>query len=436
MPDVFPGVSQRAVRQMENKPRVRITNTAVEEAKPRDKEYVMWDQTVAGFGLRVRPTGGKSFIFTYRTAGGRAGKVQRVTIGNASMKVDPARAKAKELAGKHHGGADPAKERAEERKTIEEEARALKVSDLLDLFVAEHVKPMLKPSTTKEYERLVEKVLKPSVGRHKTRDLSPAHVSEMYHRMKVNTPTQAAHAVRVLSSAAKLAEEWGLREPGSNPCKIRLQGSRRRERLFSNAEVARLQAKITEHEAQNKMTPSCALALRLLFETGCRAGEICDLQWSNVDLVEGEISWPSTKTGSLTKAITSEASKLFKAAERYADCDYVCPSPALKRLRVETLEGAFERVMKAAKVPANENATLHLIRHWFATRTYSDASIALNLQMRIVGHKSVATAMRYAHAAKEDLKRATLQAEKKRAAAIRAAEKAGKIIPLPVREGR
>ena len=89
--------------------RTRLTKSAVEDAELREKEYVLWDTSISGFGLRVRPSGGKSFVFTYRTAGGRAGRVQRVTIGNAAkMKVDVAREKAKGLAGQHHGGVDPA----------------------------------------------------------------------------------------------------------------------------------------------------------------------------------------------------------------------------------------------------------------------------------------------------------------------------------------
>lgn len=417
---------------MEN--RTRITNTVVADALPRDKEYVIWDSAISGFGLRVRPTGGKSYIFTYRTAGGRAGKVQRVTIGNAAkMKADPAREKAKALAGQHHGGVDPAADKAEERAEAIAERNAPTVADLLDRFIKEHAKVTLKEKTWSEYERLCKKVLKPQLGKLKVGAVQPKDVSEMYHAIRAK-PTQAGLAVRVLSSAMSMAEEWGLREAGSNPCRIRLKGGRRRERLFSDAEVARLLVTIDRHEAEKKMTDSVALALRLLFATGCRAGEICDLTWSNVDLEENWLEWRTHKTdggGSLRKAITAEAARLLERAERIEGVDFVCPSPGQKRLRVETLEAAFERVMKSAKVPANENATLHLIRHWFATATYSDASIPLPMQMKIVGHKSVATAMRYAHVAQEALQKAARQAEKKRTAAIKAGARKGKVVQFP-----
>src|SRR2546430_2672983 len=78
-------------------------------------------------------------------------------------------------------------------------------------------------------------------------------------------PTQAALAVRVLSSAMSWAEEAGLRAPGPNPASIRLKGSRKRNRLFSDAEVSRLLNAIDSMEQNDKMLPSVALGLRLLF---------------------------------------------------------------------------------------------------------------------------------------------------------------------------
>jgi integrase len=234
----------------------------------------------------------------------------------------------------------------------------------------------------------------------------------------------------VLSSAMSWAEEFGLRPAGPNPASIRLKGTRRRQRLFSDTEVGRLLNTIEALEVAGKLTASSALGLRLLFATGCRAGEICGLRWQNVDLDEGVLRWPDSMTGFLEKPITDEARALLESAERTVGVDWVCPSPVYRQLRVETLEAGFERVMKAAKVPANENATLHLIRHWFASRTYSDKSIPLPLQMAIVGHNSVATAMRYAHVNRAEVQQAARDAANRRATSIKAAGSRGDVVKL------
>jgi integrase len=411
---------------MDNQKKVRLTKTVVENADRGEKEYVLWDSRVAGFGLRVRPTGAKSYVFVYRSAGGRAGKVRRITI--KATTPDEALTQAKALAGQYHGGGDPAAEKADEK--LEAARKAITVGDVLDRFVADHAKLKLTAKTSTEYERVADKLLKPAIGKISIADLEPKHVASMYHDQR-KTPTQAALAVRVLSSAMSWAEEAGLRPHGPNPARIRLKGSRRRERLFSDAEVARLMSAIADLESEKNITSTVALGLRLLFATGCRAGEICGLQWSNIDLAEGSMRWPNSKTGYLEKPITAEARALLKKADRTVGVDWVCPSSQPKKsLRVETLEAGFERVMKRAKVEARENASLHLIRHWFASRTYSDKSIPLPVQMAIVGHASVATAMRYAHVTLEEVKKAAAGAATRRTKAVKAAVKRGQVVRL------
>lgn len=411
---------------MENQ-KLKISKSVVANADPREREYVLWDSAIAGFGLRVRPSGAKSYVFVYRTPGGRSGTVKRVTID--ANNPDRAREQAKALAGQFHGGANPAAEKAEEKREAERLKLAPTVGDILNRFIADHAKEELKPKTADEYERIVQKILKPRLGGLKIDAMLPKDIAEMYRAMR-STPTQAAVAVRVLSSAMSWAEEAGLRSPGPNPASIRLKGARRRQRLFSDTEVTRLLSTIDDMEKDGKIIAPVALGLRLLFATGCRAGEICDLQWENVDLDEGLMRWPNSKTGFLEKPITDEARELLEKADRKVGLPWVCPSPFFKRLRVETLEAGFERVMKAAKVPANENATLHLIRHWFATKIYTDKSVPLPLQMAIMGHGSVATAMRYAHVSREELTRVAKDAGRRRTTALKAAEKKGRVVAL------
>ncbi len=408
--------------------KVRLTKTLVAAAEPQEREYVLWDSRLPGFGLRVRPSGSRSFIYAYRTAGGRAGAYRRDTIN--ATNPDVAYERAKELAGQYLRGGDPVGEKAEERGELQRARDALTVADVLARFIDDHAKPELAPKTAAEYERIADKVLKPQIGGTAVDKLQPTAVAAMRDRMR-STPTQANLAVRVLSSAMSWAEEAGLRSPGPNPARIRLKGSRRRQRLFSAAEVARLQSTIDRLEADKSLTVIVALGLRLLFATGCRAGEICTLQWSNVDLGEGLMRWPSTKTGYLEKPVTAEAAKLLKRAPRIVGVDWICPSTKIdKPLRVETLEAGFEKVMREANVEARENATLHLIRHWFATKIYTDKNIPLPVQMAIVGHSSVATAMRYAHTDRDEVRKAAEGASKRRAGEVKAAGNGAKVVPI------
>src|SRR5262245_25211846 len=121
--------------------KAKITKGVAAEAEITGKEYVVWDTAIQGFGLRVRPSGAKSYVFVYRSPGGRAGKVRRVTIKASTP--DNARAMAKVLAAQHHGGGDPAKVKAEGRK------KGTTVADVLDRFLTDHVgdPEKIKPKT-------------------------------------------------------------------------------------------------------------------------------------------------------------------------------------------------------------------------------------------------------------------------------------------------
>ena len=61
--------------------RIRLTETSIRRLQPKQQEYTIWDTRLAGFGVRVRTTGRKSFVFHWS----EAGKAQRITVGSAEF---------------------------------------------------------------------------------------------------------------------------------------------------------------------------------------------------------------------------------------------------------------------------------------------------------------------------------------------------------------
>ena len=59
----------------------RITKRAVDALKPNGFEFTVWDDAVTGFGVRVRPTGAKSYVVVYRAGSGRGAPVRRYDRG-------------------------------------------------------------------------------------------------------------------------------------------------------------------------------------------------------------------------------------------------------------------------------------------------------------------------------------------------------------------
>ncbi|MGB5777438.1 MAG: Arm DNA-binding domain-containing protein, partial [Allopontixanthobacter sediminis] len=58
----------------------KLTRKLVEAARPREREYFVWDRDLKGFGLKVTEAGSKSFVVQYRL-GGRGFPAKRQTIG-------------------------------------------------------------------------------------------------------------------------------------------------------------------------------------------------------------------------------------------------------------------------------------------------------------------------------------------------------------------
>ena len=73
----------------------RITKRTVDALKPGPKDTDYWDDQLPGFGLRVKPSGMKSYVIRYRT---RTGGQRRVTLGqHGKLTPEQARQMAQDL---------------------------------------------------------------------------------------------------------------------------------------------------------------------------------------------------------------------------------------------------------------------------------------------------------------------------------------------------
>ena len=68
--------------------RKRLTDAGIAKLRPEDREYTVWDTRVAGLGVRVRPSGSRTFIYRRKTDRG----VRKLSFGPAALrKVDEVR---------------------------------------------------------------------------------------------------------------------------------------------------------------------------------------------------------------------------------------------------------------------------------------------------------------------------------------------------------
>jgi integrase len=419
-----------------------LTKRTVDATKPDGSgDRFVWDDEVKGFGLRVRPSGHKSFVFQFRI-GGRGGSSHRLTIGDyGAITPDQARRQAKRFAGMVAQGRNPALEREAEKRAISEGRAAPTVSVLAEDFLADR-RAKKKAGTVQEYKRLLDKDVLTVLGKVRVAALTRSQVAKLHLGMS-GRPYLANRALAILSAMLRFAELHGHRPSGTNPCTgIEPYPERSRERYLSDEEMKRFGAALTKAERAGLPTPPklqrktkdakkakhrpksagtpipanpyAVAALRFLILTGWREGEALGLRWDQVDFARGIAALPDTKTGRSDRHIGAPALALLDELPRLADSPFVFPGQKPGTHLVE-IKRVWESVRHAAKL---EGVRLHDLRHSFAS---VGASGGLSLPMigALLGHREVSTTQRYAHLGDDPRKAAADRVATQVAAAMR-----------------
>lgn len=372
----------------------RLTKRAVDALQPRDKPYVAYDADLTGFGLRVMPTGVKSWIAEYRPDGGGRGVAKkRVTLGKVgALTPDQARRAASELLARVTLGADPAAEKADRRD-------APTVSGLIDAFIAEHVDGKLKPASAISAKAGLER-LRAEHGSLKAEALARAQLALLHSSMRA-TPYLANRHLAAWRKMYAWAETRGLVPEGYNPAKkIEPFREQARERYLSTGELARLGDALRLCE-QEGVDPGAVAAIRLLILTGARLQEILQARWLQVDGERGVLWLADSKTGRKPVYLSAAAQAVLAGLPRISGNAYVVAGARAGQPRAD-LNKPWGRVKRIAGL---DGVRLHDLRHSFAS-VGAGASLGLPIIGRLLGHSQPATTHRYAHLDADPLRRA------------------------------
>jgi integrase len=373
-------------------PKQKLTIRSVEAIAPGERDIILWDTDVPGFGCKVTPTGRRSYFVYYRT---REGDQRRPALGvHGAIKPEKAREAARAILAEVALGKDPAKRRTDARKTPT-------VAELAERYVSEYATRRKKASSMAEDRRLIAKIIVPAIGTLKVDQVGRLDVRNLHSRL-ADRPISANRVVALLSSMFAQAEGWGLRPEGSNPVRgVEKYKERRRDRFLSAEEMGRLTAALEAYEAKHPSSRSAVLAIRLLTLTGCRLGEIRTLQWKHVDLPNRVIRLPDSKTGAKTVYLSTKAAGLLSDARGQApSAVFVCEGRKQGECLVN-LQKPWRRIRAMAGL---DDVRIHDLRHSYASLGVQ-AGLSLPMIGKLLGHKDVATTARYAHLADDPLRK-------------------------------
>jgi len=375
-------------------PKAKLTKRTVEAHAAKDTDVFLWDTALPGFGVRIKPSGAKTFLIQYRNAEGLS---KRYSIGKFGvLSADQARHEAQQLLAAVARGGDPSSEKQERRE-------APTMAELAERYLVDHARIKKKASSVRSDETLLRNHILPSLGNRKVQSINRADILKL-HREMHDRPGAANRTLALLSKMFNLAEAWDLRPDRSNPTThVERYKERRLERYLTAEELARLSEAMNQAEIDGTATKHLIAALRLLILTGCRAGEILTLQWSQVDWDRGCLFLPTSKTGPKVVHLNEPALDVLQAlwASRDKKNSFVIEGEMPGQHLVD-YRRAWHRIRARAGL---EDVRVHDLRHTFASIA---AGLGEGLPMigKLLGHTQPATTSRYAHLADDPVRRA------------------------------
>lgn len=373
----------------------KLTKPVIERLSPAEADYVIWDAELPGFGVRVKPSGVKSYVVQYRNR--KTGASRRQTLGQHGplLTFHKARERARIVLADALKGNDPI---ADDRAV----RAAPTVKELATDYLEQHAMPKKRPRSVENDRSMLDRIILPRFGGKKVSAVQSREIHALHAAMK-ETPYQANRVLALISKMFSLAVKWGWR--GDNPVKgIERFHEERRERWLSDEELGRLLSALSTHPNQR-----AANAVRFQLLTGARIGEVLASRWSDVDMERGVWIKPSHHTKQKRTEhlpLSAPALALLIAMKEQGDTSdrFLFPGNTPDK----PLQGIKKFWRGITEQVGLEDYRLHDNRHTHASHLVS-SGLSLEIVGRLLGHTNPVTTKRYAHLADYPLRAAAEQ---------------------------
>ncbi len=378
----------------------KLTKRVVDAADIRQKDYVLWDDELPGFGLRVFASGKRSYVIQYRAAG----RSRRYTIGlHGVWTPETARQEAKAQLGRVAQGENPAEERQLDHQAITvKELCELYLRDLdAGLILGKGGRPKKATTIVTDTGRIQRHII-PLIGSRRVKDLVKADVNKvlkdiMAGKTRTSVKTKklrgkaivrggagtATRTVGLLGGILTYAVEAGIIE--TNPAHgLRKPKDKVRNRRLTEAEYRTLGG-ILRKAAEDERYQMTADIIRQIALTGCRRSEMITLQWIEADMEASCLRLVDSKEGASTRPIGLRVVEYLESRWTAEAGSYVFPG-----------QGAPNHWAKIFRDTPLADITPHVLRHSFASIAndlgFTEVTIAA-----LVGHAKGSVTSKYIH---------------------------------------
>ena len=372
---------------------MKLTDRTVKaaDASRSGRPRLVWDEELRGFGLRIYPSGMRSFVFRYTSP--ESDRRRLVVLGEwGALTVHQARTRAERYRGRVLDGEDP----APERKPAD---RAPRMKEFIETYVKRMGKRW-SPKTKAEYERRLKKHVAPAFGSSRLDQITRPDVAGFLDSIADSSGPYESNRVHELVRAMfSRAQSWGfVPEDRPNPARgIERFKETARERWLKPDEVGDLM------DAVRKQPDVFFRAfVPLLLLTGMRKSELLRLQWDDIDSDRAEASLRETKSGKpQVRQLSSPALKILRFLPRHEGNPYVFAGRKAGSHRRD-----FRNEWQEAREDAGlEDVTFHDLRRT-AGSYMAQAGVPLQVIGEVLGHQNPAITKVYARLSEENERRA------------------------------
>ncbi len=395
------------------------TIRSLEAIKPSTSGRIeYWDEDLKGLGIRVAPSGRKTWVLMYRVRGDK--RLRRATLGTYPiLTLADARDQARSDLSAAAKGRDPASERKAER-------AAETFGELAEDYMRRYAKKR-KRSWFKDRQAL-DRDLLPRFRHRKAANIKRREVIALLEEIADRgAPVGSNRTLEII----RRIYNWGIEQEivTVNPCqRIKKVGTeRRRERVLSDDEIRTVWAAFEDE------TPGMRDLFRLRLLTAQRPGEVSRMRWEDIDMASAWWTIPPefSKNGLAHRVpLSAPAMEILRQVEGYGnEVGWVFPSPTGKGpLR------AVWRAMRNIRKQSGVEFVPHDLRRTAATRMTGDLGIARLTVAKVLNHVETGVTATYDRHTYDREKRQALEAWGQRLEEIvsgRAAAAVGNVVELP-----